>query len=419
MCKMRYVVLLLSFSILFGCKENAVTKENPEKEETLSVDEIQETISESPFKSIESPSKGKAHLPRLVAQNGTLHMSWVEEKDSLAVLKYASYSEKIWSSPKTITSGTDWFVNWADFPALAINGNTVLTNILQKSDKGTYDYDIKLNLLSGDEVVKSNFLLNTDGVAAEHGFVSMRPYDDGFYVTWLDGRNTKNEKEEENQMTLRAAIVGLDGVVREDTEIDARVCDCCNTAIGITYKGPIVVYRDRSEDTEEIRDTYIVRWENGTWGTPTAVYNDQWKLNGCPVNGPTIDTQEQNVVVSWFTASEDDPRVLVSFSNDNGISFGTPVRIDSGMAIGRLDTAFLQDGSALISWLEPKGEDVVLQTVRVYQDGRRDIPTTITTTSAQRASGFPQLEVIGSTVYVAWTDLQDDQSTIEITSFEL
>ena len=79
----------------------------------------------------------------------------------------------------------------------------------------------------------------------------------------------------------------------------------------------------------------------------------------------------------------------------------------------------MKDGSALISWLEPKGEDVVLQAMRVYQDGHKDAPITITTTSAQRASGFPQLEVIDSTIYVAWTDLQGEQSTIEIVSFEM
>ncbi|MEP0262941.1 hypothetical protein [Dokdonia sp.] len=406
---MRYVILLL-VCFTFSCKQ---------KEESLKVEETQEILSESLFEKIESPSKGKAHLPKLVAQNGTLHMSWVEEEDSLAILKYATYKNDVWTSPKTITSGTDWFVNWADFPALAINGETVLTNILQKSDQGIYDYDIKLNLLSGDEVVKSNFLLNTDGVAAEHGFVSMRPYDDGFYVTWLDGRDTKNEKKEDNQMALRAAIVGLDGTIREDSEIDARVCDCCNTAIAITYNGPVVVYRDRSDTEEEIRDTYIVRWVDGAWTTPKAVYNDHWKLNGCPVNGPAIDTQEENLVVTWFTASGDDARVLVIFSQDNGATFGIPVRVDAGKAIGRVDTTFLQDGSALVSWLEPRGEEIVLQAMRVYKDGHSDDPITITTTSAQRASGFPQLEVIGSKVYAAWTDLQGDQSTIEVVSFEI
>jgi hypothetical protein len=407
---MKKIIVLLLICVAFSCKQ---------KEESPEVVVKQEVELGTVYEKIESPSKGKAHLPRLVSQNGALHMTWVEEEDSLAVLHYAKYQDQAWSTPKIITYGTDWFVNWADFPALAVNGETILTNILQKSATGTYDYDIKLNLLSGDASVKSNFLLNTDGVAAEHGFVSMRPYDDGFYVTWLDGRDTKNEKEEDNQMTLRAAIVGLDGTIKEDTVIDARVCDCCNTAIAITYEGPVVVYRDRSDAEEEIRDTYITRWVDGTWTTPKAVYNDQWQLNGCPVNGPAIDTQEQDVVVTWFTASKDDPRVLVTFSKDNGATFGTPVRVDAGTAIGRVDTAFLKDGSALVSWLEPSGDNIVLQAVRVYQDGHKDAPMTITTTSAARASGFPQLEIMDTTVYVAWTDIQGDQSTIEVVSFEM
>ncbi len=411
MHKMRYVTLSIVFlAITFSCKQ---------KEETPKLEAAQEITSKFLLEHIKNPSQGKAHLPRLVAQNGALHMTWVEQEDALAILKYATYKNQHWSAPKSITSGTDWFVNWADFPALGINGETVLTNILQKSAEGTYDYDIKLNLLAGDSLVKSNFLLNTDGIPAEHGFVTMRPYDDGFYVSWLDGRDTKNEKKEDNQMTLRAAIVGLDGTIKEDTVIDARVCDCCNTAIGITYNGPVVVYRDRSEGTEEIRDIYIVRWVDGAWTAPKAIHNDQWNLNGCPVNGPALDTQEENVVVSWFTASNDTPSVLVTFSQDNGVTFSTPIRVDAGMAIGRVDTAFLKDGSALVSWLEPLGDKVVLQVVRVYQNGNMEAPLTITTTSAARASGFPQLEVMGTTVYVAWTDLQGDASQIEVASFEI
>ena len=34
--------------------------------------------------------------------------------------------------PTTITSGSDWFVNWADFPANATNGDVLLTSHLQK-----------------------------------------------------------------------------------------------------------------------------------------------------------------------------------------------------------------------------------------------------------------------------------------------
>ncbi len=409
-CKpVKYIAILLIGCVFFNCKNEAKTAENIEETIASEIEAIQ---------TLKIPVKGNAHLPRLKAAYGKLHMTWVEEKDSLATLNYAFYENNHWSPSKTISSGTDWFVNWADFPALAINGEAVLTNILQKSAEGTYDYDIKLNLFSGEKEIKSDFLLHTDGISAEHGFVAMAPYDDGFYVSWLDGRNTKSEDVDNNAMTLFSAIVDLNGTVKESTEIDHSVCDCCNTAIGITYQGPIVVYRDRSEGEDEVRDISIVRWVDGAWTRPKTINDDHWQINGCPVNGPAIDTQQQNVIVSWFTAASDDPRVLVAFSHDNGATFGTPLRVDSGRAIGRIDTAFLTDGSALVLWMEPYEENTLIRCRRVYPDGRVDDPVTITETDAARASGFPQLEVIDETVYIAFTELEGEYSTIKIRAID-
>lgn len=371
------------------------------------------------FININVPSIGKSHLPRLKASDGKLYMTWVEQEDSLAILKYSYYEGETWSAPKTITSGTDWFVNWADFPAVGVNGDYVLTNILQKSAEGTYDYDIKLQLTKGDEIIKTDFLLNTDGIPAEHGFVSIQAYDGGFYASWLDGRNTKNGDKAINQMSLRSAYIDLEGTITEDTEIDTRVCDCCNTATAITNNGPIVVYRDRSATTPEIRDIAIVRRVDGKWTQPKVIGSDNWELNGCPVNGPAIDTKENQVVVAWFTAQDNNPRVLTAFSMNNGENFGTPIRLDSGNAIGRVDAGFLEDGSALVSWLEPQGETVVLQVARVYKDGHQDSPITITNTSAERQSGFPQLELLGNQVFVAWTDVDGNSSQVKMVQFNV
>lgn len=405
-----YISILLASLTLISCKESETKEVDQRAQEVQTLGERRGEELET----INSPVKGKSHLPRLKASGGKLHMTWVEQEDSLTILKYASYDFNSWSAPRTVASGKDWFVNWADFPALGINGEYTLTNILQKSAEGTYDYDVKLQLYKGDEVVKTDFLLHNDGVAAEHGFVSIQAYDGGFYASWLDGRNTKNEDKTKNQMSLRNAYIDLEGNITQDTEIDARVCDCCNTATAITNNGPIAVYRDRSESTPEIRDMAIVRWVDGKWTAPMTIGDDNWQLNGCPVNGPAIDTQEERVVVSWFTAQGDSPRVLTTFSNNNGETFGAPIRVDSGNAIGRVDTDFLKDGSALVSWLEPKGDNVVLQVARVYKEGQLDAPITITNTSAERQSGFPQLEVLGDEVFAAWTDLGEDSSKVEV-----
>ena len=390
---------------------------------TLDVDQVEVQEEKTLFTSIENPSRGKAHLPRLFGSEDTLYMSWVEQVDSLAILKYASYKNNAWSTPTEVSIGTDWFVNWADFPSLVVNGESVLTNILQKSAEGTYDYDIKLHLFSTSTSTSTSsslpFLLNTDGINAEHGFVSSQSYKDGFSVSWLDGRNTKNKDPKDNQMTLRNAFVHIDGTITNDTEIDARVCDCCNTATAITENGPVVVYRDRSDNKTEVRDMAITRQVNGVWTDPVAIGNDNWKLNGCPVNGPAIDSDKNQLVVSWFTAQGDEPRVMTTFSKDNGATFNTPIRVDSGNAIGRVGTQLIGNETALVSWLEPQGDNTLLQVATIDSNKGVLNVETVANTSSERQSGFPQLVVVDHKAYVAWTDIQGGKSVIKMVGFEV
>jgi hypothetical protein len=131
--------------------------------------------------------------PNLVSSNGTLSLSWISsQNENESVLHFSKFENGEWLKPKTVSKGSDWFVNWADFPAHAINENLIITSYLKKSASGTYTYDVMLSLqnLSGEKI-KEDFLLNTDGVKAEHGFVSIIPNNNsGFFITWLDGRNT-------------------------------------------------------------------------------------------------------------------------------------------------------------------------------------------------------------------------------------
>ena len=111
--------------------------------------------------------------PSLVANNGYLSLTWIStDQDMNASLNFRQLKGEEWTNPQTLAIGSDWFVNWADFPTHAISGDHVLTSYLKKSASGTYTYDVFLNLqkLSGEKI-KEDFILNTDGFKAEHGFV--------------------------------------------------------------------------------------------------------------------------------------------------------------------------------------------------------------------------------------------------------
>ena len=75
------------------------------------------------------------------------------------------------------------------------NGDQMAAHWLQKSDLGTYDYDVHMAMSSnGGTDWKEPFIVHNDGIAAEHGFASMLPMANGQnFITWLDGRYTKTE----------------------------------------------------------------------------------------------------------------------------------------------------------------------------------------------------------------------------------
>ena len=323
-----------------------------------------------------------------------------------------------------VVTGDDWFVNWADFPAIAANNENVLIHFLQKSDPKTFAYDVHLMLSNTNGDTWSNdFLLHTDSTKTEHGFVTLLPYKgDSFFATWLDGRNTgggghDNEHSSAGAMNIRTATVLSTGAVIDDALVDARTCDCCQTSAAITAKGPIIVYRDRTDD--EVRDIYISRLLDGSWTTPKPIYNDHWVINGCPVNGPKATSLGNSLAIAWFTAANNTPKVNLSFSNDNGANFDAPIQIDNGKPIGRVDVAFLDENNVLVSWMESTENEAAVKIVKVTTDGTKHTPLTIATLSASRRSGFPQLEIVNDTVYMAWNHMADDQSIIKVKSIPI
>ena len=370
--------------------------------------------------SIQFPYGNNNAQPNLVSKDGNLTLSWISSVENQeAVLFYTQYKDNSWSEPVRITSGSDWFVNWADFPANAINGNLLLTSYLKKSASGTYTYDILLNLETlSRKKIKDNFLLNTDGIKAEHGFVSMIPNNSsGFYVTWLDGRNTViNTKETHHKaMTIRFAEITSTGEIINETELDATTCDCCQTSIALSSEGPIVVYRNRSED--EIRDIYITKYRNGIWEQPVPVFNDGWEINGCPVNGPKVVVNKTTTAVAWFTAADDNPKVNLSFSISDKDEFDLPIQLNDLDAIGRVDVAFINSKEVLVSYMEFDDNDTYLKVKKVSVEGEVSKAFIISKIDSGRDTGVPQLEVMDNIVYLVWTNLIDGKNQLKSVKF--
>ncbi|MDR8391589.1 hypothetical protein NC796_10585 [Aliifodinibius sp. S!AR15-10] len=378
------------------------------------------------LQTITTPASSPSMLPFLTKDNsGSLYLSWVEsDSNGETLLKYAKYSNSRWTSPKQIAKGSDWFVNWADYPAVVTSDSDLMAaHWLHKVPGGTYAYDIKMavsNHSGGQSVLSPHY----DETATEHGFVSMAALNnDKFLAVWLDGRQTADRAPDEygdlaKAMTLRSAEINRDGEVTGKRQIDDSVCDCCQTSLAKIKKGAIVAYRNRTE--RELRDIHVSRYRQGSWSEPVAVHADGWKIGGCPVNGPVVKASGDTVLVAWYTAANESKTVKAAYSFDGGATFASPVIInDEAEPLGRVDAGFLTPDLAAITWMGKRGDEAILK-VRTLQTatGRTGKVTDITVMSLDRKSGFPQIEYLGNTLFFAWTALEE-QPQIKMGSISL
>ncbi|MBL8208170.1 MAG: exo-alpha-sialidase [Blastocatellia bacterium] len=362
-----------------------------------------------------SPASNASGQPNLtVAANGRVYLSWIDRLEGGRVaLRFATKEANGWSSPRTIAEGINWFVNWADFPSmLALPDGSLAAHWLAKSGAGTYAYDVNLaRSLDGGKTWRNPFLPHRDGTQTEHGFVSLLPASNGaFTAIWLDGREMASQSSDHNAdnskdhghgtMTLRAATIRRNNAIEQEALLDAKVCECCQTSAAMTALGPVVVYRDRSD--QEIRDISIVRLRNGRWSAPKTVFQDGWQINGCPVNGPAVAAFGKRVAVAWFTGANNQSQVKIAFSNDAGETFGTPVIIDDGNPAGRVEVLMMPEGTAIVSWLEKLASGGEVRIRKVKADGTRAASITIATSGTARSSGFPQMVRSGDSLIFAW-----------------
>ncbi|MFT7471611.1 MAG: hypothetical protein ACI8XU_001507 [Kiritimatiellia bacterium] len=351
-----------------------------------------------------SPAPSNSSLSRVVAnESGEIYLSWVSQDAEQATLAFSRLSSEGWDTPKVISQGDNWFVNWADFPALSVDASGMVAHWLQISAQGTYDYDIRARFYLEDKATWTEAqTIHTDGISAEHGFVSMLPTNNGTtLITWLDGRETKHG-DPLGAMTLRAGIFDKSGASVKEWELDHRVCDCCQTSSAMTEKGPIVVYRDRS--AEEVRDIYATRLIDGVWTAPQPIHNDNWEIAGCPVNGPSVAAVKERVAVAWFTAKDDTPKIQLVISTDSGLNFSDPIVVESPNTNGRVGAAILESGAIVVSWMDTTDEAKIMLS-RYDIKGAFLGSTEVASSSASRRSGFPIIEAVGNSVYVTWTDI--------------
>ncbi len=354
------------------------------------------------------PANDASAQPQLTASKDGVILSWLEHASSQTALRFSERTASGWSEPRLVAFGDDFFSNYADVPSvIRLSDRTLVAHWLRMKDASASGYDLRL-ARSSDEGRSWSvpFPPHHDGTNTQHGFASLFDTGAGLGLIWLDGRamtpGITPDDEGTGDMGLRAAHFDRSGKQLSEDAIDRRVCECCPTAAAVTTDGPIVAYRNRSDD--EVRDIFVSRFTGEAWTVPAPVHADGWKIDGCPVNGPAIGASGRNVAVAWFTAPKDEGHALVAFSQDAGRTFGAPVQVDDAGSLGRVDVAPLADGSAVVGWIERAGKTTAFKVRRIERSGQRSAAVTVTDLGERRNSGYPRMARLGQDLIFAWAD---------------
>lgn len=345
------------------------------------------------------PAGPGAFAPMLVGDGEGFLATWIEPiAQSAHRVRFARWQAGKWTAAATIREAATLFANWADVPGVVRAADGALYAWwLERSGAGTYTYDVRLARSTDQGVTFTALgLLHEDRTPAEHGFVSAVREGQGVRFYYLDGRATPGDRP----MQLRTVFVEGTRIAPSEL-VDASVCDCCSTAAVALAGGSAVAYRDRTQ--EEIRDIQVALRPVGGTGVTRPVGNDQWKIAGCPVNGPALAANDGQLAVAWFAAPGDRPRMAVSRSTDGGANWSPSQALPAAKPMGQLAVAPLAGGFAL-SWLEAIAGGSELRLARLDGSGRLEPSLAIARTGAGRAAGVPRLAAAGNRLALLWVD---------------
>jgi hypothetical protein len=342
---------------------------------------------------LDAPAGIGSASPQLSSGAGRTILSWLERSGSSNALKFSERTADGWTPARTVISGPQLLMNAADVASVhSVGPKLFAAQWLQESGGDGEAYDLRVAWSTDGRTWSPPASPHHDNTKTQHGFASIFPAGDGFGLIWLDGRAGAD-------MAVRATTFTAAGKQSAETVVDARVCECCQTSAAATADGVIAVFRNR--DSKEIRDIYAARLTAGKWSEPVVVNADGWRIEGCPVNGPSVSAAGRSVAVAWFTVQNNTGHAYAAFSRDAGRTFGKPLRLDDSSSAGRVQIVMTGAGMAAASWVEIVDGRAVIKVRRIDQAGSRSPPAVVADAVGRN---YPRLAVHGSELLFAWVE---------------
>jgi hypothetical protein len=280
---------------------------------------------------ISAPEVDAAEPVTVSAPNGGFYVAWVNHKpNSKSDVMLARFDQNGAASGSAVrVNQTEGVVTaWrGDPPSVAVTDRAVYVlwtaRVEVDRKKGT---DLYLSTSQdGGKTFNPAVKVNDDTVESVHGrheFVgahgmhSLAVANDGrIYAAWLDERNIAEPKPskhagghhmESNRELFVAFSTDSGKTFSPNRKVAENACRCCKTALAVSADGTLYASW-RQVLPGNFRHIAVANSTDGgvKFSSAVIVSDDKWKLQGCPVSGPSLSTDANGTLkVVWYAAGE-------------------------------------------------------------------------------------------------------------------
>jgi hypothetical protein len=238
-------------------------------------------------------------------------------------------------------------------------------------------------------------------------------------LAWLDLRNNKAAKARGQSYKDTGVAVAWSDDNAQSFQGKAILadysCDCCRMAAAVGPDGHAVfAWRHVFDGTT--RDHAMAQLnDEGTLGPLQRISVDDWKIDACPMHGPSISIGNDGTWhATWFTGAAGKAGLYYARSSNQGVTFSSPQAF--GNPAKKPTRPQVVVGSGKTVWRAWKEFDGQITTVQAQHsdDGGTSWSSTMEVARTQGASDHPQLLAHADFVYLSWLTRLDGYSLAKL-----
>ncbi len=153
----------------------------------------------------------------------------------------------------------------------------------------------------------------------------------------------------------------------------------------------------------------------GKFGAKFAKSSDGGTSFGNETNLRTIGGAPDNIKIAefggkigvvWQSFAANRSSIAFAKSNDNGTTFGTPIRISDASKDSAFPQVAMYGNHVYVAWLERTAGDVTNVLNAKSDDGGKTFGLPVDVTSHRGNSGIPKIYANGNNVYLMWRTME-------------